>query len=827
MLKTYLKFTIRTFWRERFYTLLNILGLSVGMAVSVIILLYLQNDLTYDRHHQKHRQIYRLVMNAEAEGGIELHMANSARELGPMLQSDFPEIQSYVRFEGAGRTLVNVPGTVPGTVSTGGRETTAYNEARLMYTDPSVFEVFTHPFREGNPQTALRQANSIVLTTTLARKYFGDQSALGKTLWLGEGKEPYSVTGVMEDLPDNTHLRFDGLLSGMEEGNLPGSDGSFNSEILWNGNVYTYLLFPEDYEPAGFFAKFQPFYDQYLKPFGEQVNGRLWFGLEPLAEVHFYSQQDQDEPQGNLAYAYTFGGIGLFILLLACINYMNMATARAGNRSKEVGVRKVLGSSRQALFLTFLGESLLLSVMASILALGLVEVVLIGTPFNALIQKELSLDLAYNPVLLSGILSITLLLGLLSGLYPALYLPSLNTIKSLKGLAKTSSSGLTLRKTLVTFQFIISMVIVICTLLMQQQLDFMRSKELGFDKEHLLLVPIQDTLVESQIPVISHELQANRHILGTTVSHHVPGVRVGNQAFVAEVDSSMTNTGLRVLFVGKDYIRTMDMKLLAGRDFREDIAQDANGHSFIVNETAARAFGWYQPEQPDASPEKALDKKLMSYGAQEPGRVVGVVQDFNIGSLHNPIEPTVLVPMNEKNGSYFYIRLAGENLLETIDYLREQWARYDPNHPFEYAFLDQKFNEQYQADERQSTLIAILSGICLLIALLGVLGLSAYTAEQRTKEIGVRKVLGAKVAQIVYLLFSDVMYLILTASIIAMPVAYIIAHRWLQDFAYRTEMNVLLFLLVALAALMITFITMSFHSLKTAQRNPVDSLRDE
>ncbi len=819
MFKNYLKFALRIFWKDRFYATLNVIGLATGIAVSLIILLYLQNDLTYDQHHQKHEQVYRIVSNFETQdGGISLNAATSARQLSPLLQEDFPELQAFARFEGTGTMLVNVP-------EEGNSQ--PYNEGHLMRTDSTVFEVFTYPLLAGNPNSALRQQNSIVLTEKLAQKYFGEQEALGKTLWLGEEKEPHTVTGVMENLADNSHLKFDGLLSGLDTRGKANQDGSFNSEAIWNPDVYTYLLFPEGYQPDNFFAKLPPFYDKYIKPFGDQVNAEMWFYLEPLADVHFHSRQERDEPQGNIAYIYTFAGIGLAILLLACINYMNMATARSGSRGKEIGIRKVLGSTQQKLFFSFLGESLILSFVALIIALGLVEVILIATPFNQLIQKELSLDLLHNPVLLIGVLGITLFMGIVSGLYPALYLPAIHTIKSLKGAFKSSSAGLSLRKMLVTLQFVISIAVVICTLMMQDQLSFMRDKELGFDKEHLMIVQVQDTLVERQLPVIGNELQANSNILGTTVSYNIPGVNVSNQVFSVETDSAMDNRAFNIVNVGKDYIKTMGMTLLAGRDFPEHLTGEENGRDFIINETAAKALGWYQPAQKGAKLEDALDKQMTFFRREVPGRVIGIVQDFNISSLHNAVEPTVLVPHNETSGSYFYARLRGENLSQTIDYIREKWATYDPAHPFEYSFLDQKFNEQYQADERQSALISILSGICLMISSLGVLGLSAYTAEQRTKEIGIRKVLGAKISQIVYLLFSDVMYLVIIASMIAAPIAYTLMTYWLQDFAYKTDINFLLFILAALAALVIAFLTMSFHSLKTAQRNPVDSLRNE
>ncbi len=819
MMKNYFRFAFRTLWKDRFYAVLNIIGLAIGMAVSIIILLYLQSDLTYDRHHKKHEQVYRLVSNFKTQdGSISVNAATSARELAPLLQEDFPEVQAFTRFEGTGTMLVNVP-------EEGSSQ--PYNEEHLLRTDSTVFEVFTYPLLAGNPATALRQQNSIVLTKKLAEKYFGEQEALGKTLWIGEQKVPYTVSGVMENLPDNSHLKFDALLSGLKTRDRFNQNGEFNSEAIWNPNVYTYLLFPEGYQPENFFAKLPPFYDKYIKPFGDQVNATLWFYLEPLADIHFYSKQDEDEPQGNIAYVYAFGSIGLAILLLACINYMNMATARSGSRGKEVGMRKVLGSSRKALFFSFLGESLVLTCIALVVALGLVEIVLTATPFNQLIQKNLSLDLLHNPVLLAGTLGITLFMGVVSGLYPALYLPSIHTIQSLKGAFKSSASGRVLRKTLVTLQFTISITVVICTLLMQDQISFMRNKELGFDKEHLMLVLIQDTLVERQLPVISNELQANSNILGTTVSYNVPGINVDNMVLKVELDSAMSNRAFNIVNVGKDYIKTMGIKLLAGRDFPERLTGEENGRDFIINETAAKALGWYQPAQKDAKLEDALDKEMMFFRGEVPGHVIGIVQDFNISSLHNTVEPTVLIPHGETSGTYFYARLKGENLPQTVEYIRKKWAAYDPNHPFEYSFLDQKFNEQYQADERQSTLISILSGICLMISLLGVLGLSAYTAEQRTKEIGVRKVLGAKVSQIIYLLFSDVMYLVLIAAVIATPIAYLLMTYWRQDFAYRTEMNVLLFLLAAIAALLIAFLTMSFHSLKTARRNPVDSLRSE
>ena len=815
MFRTYLKFATRTFWKDKFYTLLNIIGLAIGIAVSIIILLYLQNDLTYDQHHVKHEQIYRLATNMTGPG-VEFHSSGAAREVAPLLANDYPEVLSYARFLGMGRTLVNVPGTGEA----------MYNEEDWLRTDSTVFKVFTHPFLAGDPTTALREKNSVVLTESLAWKYFGDEEALGQTLLLFDNQENHTVTGVIEDLPDNSHLKFEALVSYIEPREFAMRDGEFVSEAIWNPDVYTYLLFPENYEADSFLKKITPFFDKYIKPFGDQVGGEFWFYLEPLADVHFYSLQEDDEPKGNIAYVYAFGGIGLFILLLACINYMNMATARSGNRAKEIGMRKVLGSSRRALIFSFLGESVFLSLLALLIALAMVAVVLYATPFNELIEKELSLNLLDNPLLLGGALVIALLMGVVSGAYPAFYLPSLSAVKSLKGSFRSSASGIVLRKSLVVAQFTISIAVVICTLLMHDQIGYVRNQELGFDREHLMLIPVQDTLVRNQLPVIKNELERYDGVVSTTASFNTPGLDIGNSVFRVEVDSALTMQEFRSLSVGENYLATMDIKLLAGRDFREDFAGDTDGKSFIINETAARRLGWYVPEREGATIDDALSGKIKFFHGEELGNVVGVVQDFNISSLHNPMEPTVIIP-NPSAGDTFYARLRGENLPETMEYIREQWAAYDPNHPFEYSFLDERFDELYRADERQSTLISVLSGICLLISLLGILGLSAFTAEQRTKEIGVRKVLGASVPHIVYLLFKDVMVLVVVASLLAAPIAYFLIERWLQAFAYRTDINVLLFILAGVAALLIAFVTMSFHSLKTARLNPVVSLRYE
>ncbi len=811
-----LKLKFRAFLKDKFYTILNIAGLSIGISVSIIILLYLQNDLTYDRYNKKHDRIFRLVTNVKGPG-VEFHTPSAARELAPMLKDNFPEIESYARFLMDDEVLVSLPDE---------KSAPAFRERYFCWTDSTVFDIFTFPFLAGNPKTALTQPHSIVLTKKLADKYFKTpQDALGKSLLLFDNKENFIVTGIMKDLPDNTHMKFNALLSGVDARTWATKDGQFNSEAIWNPDAYTYLLFQKGYHAQDLFTKFQPFYDKYIKPFGDIVSSKLWFYLEPLASIHFHSKQENDFPQGNVAYLYAFSAIGVFILMIACINYINMATARSGKRMKEIGLRKIFGSGKKRLTLSILMESMVLSFVALTLSWLIVFIILYATPFNELIQKELSLDIFHNPLLLYGSIGITLLIGLLSGLYPALYLPRLGIIKSMKGSFHSTTTGTSLRRLLVILQFTISIGVIICTLIMKDQIRYVRNKDLGFNKDHLLIVPIEDSIVENNIPVIRNELNSYSGIKSVALAYNVPGGRPGASVYKVETDSVMANQAFNGLYVGGNFIKTMGFTILAGRDFHENNEGDKGGRSFIINETAARRLGWYDPNKKGSDLRDALGKEIMHFHGKEPGHVIGVVKDFNISSLHNPIDPEIIEPVDD--GGNFYIRLSGTNLVNTMDFLKKKWSQLDPTHPFDYYFLDEHFNESYQADERQSSLISILSGICLAVSLLGIFGLSAFTAEQRTKEIGVRKVLGASSSQLIFLLFRDILVLIIIAAILASPLAWYVANLWLQNFAYKTGIDGVIFILAGAGALLIAFVTTSFHSVRTSSLNPVDTLRYE
>lgn len=806
MLRTHLKFATRVFLKDKFFSILNILGLALGIAVSIILLLILQNDLTFDKYHVNHKRIYRLGGHLQATG-IDVRGARSARELGNILKEEFPEVQVVVRANSWDHTLVKYQDK--------GGEEKAFYEENIVRTDSTYFQVFTHQFISGDPKTCLTELNTLVVTESTAKRYFGNEDPLDKSLLIDNVQ--WKVTGVIKDLPENTHLKFDILLSRLVDREWVMEQGQVKSEAFWNPDVYTYLMMPDNYDTQDFYAKFPTIFTKYYKPFGDKVGGKYTPILEPLADIHFHSDLNGDEPHGNIAYLYAFTGIGIFIIILACINYMNLSTAKAVNRAAEIAMKKTFGSGKRSLVLSFLSESVFLSFVSLTVAIVIVFIVLKATSFNQLIGKNLAPDFLNNPLLLFGSLGIALGIGIISGLYPAFYLPGIPTIQALKGAFKNRKSSRTLRRVLITTQFAISIFVVVCTLFMQDQIDYVRNKELGFNKENILVLPVQDTLVQNQINSIKNEFLQNPRITAATTSYSIPGMNVGGNAVMwAEGDEGMKQQSFTLMFVGEDYIKTMGMKLLNGRDFNPGPQADVDD-VFIANEATAKLMGWGT---------EPIGKKVKFFHAEKDGQVIGVVKDFNYSSLHNAVEPLLIIKAREPGG-FLHLKIKGENLPETMEYVKDKWAKYDPNHPYEYFFLDQRFNEQYKEDVIQHKLLSGLSYVCIFISLLGLLGLSAFTAAQRTKEIGVRKVHGASIPHIIFLLYKDVMYLIIIAAVVVIPISYYMITEWMGNFAYQTDLNYFTFGMVAVLALIFAFLTVAFHSLKTARTNPVDSLKYE
>jgi len=806
MFLTHLKFAWRVFLKDKFFSILNILGLALGIAVSIILLLILQNDLTYDQYQARHNRIFRLGGHLQATG-VEFRSARSARELGSILKDEFPEVQSVVRANGWGRTMVKYQPK--------GADEKAFYEENIVRTDSTYFQIFSHEFIEGDPNTCLHDLNSVVITESTAHRYFDDDDPLDKALIIDD--QQWKVTGIIEDLPENTHLKFDILLSRLVDREWVMDEGQIKSEAFWNPDVYTYLLMPENYDAKDFYDKFPTIFNKYFKSFGDKVGGKYTPILEPLTTIHFHSDLDSDEPHGNLSYLYAFSGIGMFIIILACINYMNLSTAKSVNRAAEIAMKKTLGSGKPSLILSFLLESVFLSFISLVVSISIVLIVLKATPFNQLIGKRLEPDFLHNPILLIGSLAIALGIGIVSGLYPAFYLPRVPTLQALKGSFKSGKSSHILRRMLITTQFAISIFVVVCTLFMQDQINYVRKKELGFNKENVLLLPIQDTLVQNQIDGIKHEFLQNPRIMAATTSYNVPGMNVdGSSVMWAETEDGMKQQAFTLMFVGEEYLKTMGIPIVAGRDFQRGPSADVEG-VFIANEAAAKLMGWK---------DEPVGKKVKFFHAEHDGQVIGVVKDFNFSSLHNAVAPLLLIKA-DREGGFLHLRIKGGQLPETMSYIKEKWELYDPNHPFEYFFLDERFDEQYKEDEVQHSLLTGLSYVCIFISLLGLLGLSGFTAMQRTKEIGVRKVHGASIPQIIFLLYKDVMYLIIVAAVIIVPLAYYTITTWLGNFAYKEQLHYDKFGIVAFFALIFSFLTVAFHSLKTARTNPVDSLKYE
>lgn len=798
------------FLKDGIYPWLNILGLALGISCGVLILLYLQYDLTYDRHHKQHGQIFRIVNHLQATGA-SFNVAETARELAPLLKEEYAEIENYVRFERYYNPMLSY-------TSDHGEKILHYID-NVYETDSSVLSVFTHEFIEGDPETALHSPNKMVITDKVARMFFGSEPALNKEISI-DNNQRYEVMGVIKELPGNTHLKYDVLVSQLpldREWIRNGREDPVRvSEGFWNPGTYTYLFFGKNYDARQFYSKFPQIFDTYFRGFGEQIDGTVDMDLEPLADIHFTSKRGGDVPQGNINYTYTFAAIGFFIIILACINYINMATARAVNRAGEIGMRKVLGHSNNTLFFSILLEAFVLAFVALVLALLFCFIIIYLTPLEDLIGKQLELDFFSNPILLVGALLLTACISLMSGVYPALYLPAIPIVKALKGKFSSKTGGRLFRKTLIIFQFGISIFVIICTFLMEKQIEFLRNTDLGFENENVVLIPLQDSLVVNQMEAIKSEYKRLPGVSEASTAYGVPGLGVGGSVFWVETDEGMTQQSINTIWAGEEYLETMGIEILQGRGFRKGSEIDRNLR-VIVNEATVAIMNWG---------DSAIGKKIKFFHGNEEGEVIGVMKNFNYSSLHNKIDP-LLIGLSDNQGGYLHLRVSPVNLRQTMAKIEMMWRGFDPNHLYQFKFLDQSFNEQYKADETQQHLVGTLSYVCIFISILGLVGLAAFTASQKTKEIGVRKVLGASSGNIIGSFSKDYLKMILISFLIAVPVANYAISEWLNSFAYQTEIHWYNFLVPGIIVLFVALITVGLQTFKSANANPVKALRSE
>ncbi len=799
MLTNYLKIALRNLKRHHWYTFINVTGLAVGIACCLLIFLFVQHELSYDRFHDEAASIYRVYNEVDMPSG-QTASFNASAYVGPTLTEAFPEIETFVRL------------AQPRTSTVFAYEGQYYEESNLLYADSSVFGVFDFPLQQGNPTTALAAPFSLVLTASTARKYFGDADPIGAVLTTHGSDQAYTVTGILADVPTTSHLQFDGLIAMA----TAEATGTFSFEDMLDLRFATYLRLHDNTSARALEAKFPDLVERLIGDFQRQNNIFNSFGLVPLPEVYLHDAHRGLGQRGSRANLYTFAAIALLTLLIACINFTNLATARSTRRAKEVGVRKMMGAQRRQLAGQFLGESILLSLGALLLALGLAG---LSLPFfNTLAGITLPYAILLQPTFLLLLPGVALGVGLLAGSYPALVLSGFRPAKILKGQHLASPKGVLLRKGLVVFQFAISVVLLVGTGIVYQQLRHMQQQDLGFRTEQMLVIDFRgDEQVREQLGVIKQAMARVPGVVASTASQAIPS-RLGYTAlaYVATADGETREVMMPVFPVDHDFLDVYDLTLLAGRNFSLSFPTDST-EGFLINETAARTFGF-------ASPEDALGMSLREWGQQ--GQVIGVVSDFHYTSLRRAIEPMNFL-LGASNARFLTVRIGTDALPQTVAALEAVWQQHAPHRPFDYRFLDESFEAQYRAEQRFGQLAGTFTGLAILVACMGLFGLATFMAEQRTKEIGIRKVLGASLPQLLLLLSKEFALLVLLAIVVASPLAYTLMQRWLDDFAYRIDISWPIFLGAGLIALLIALLTVSYQSLRAALADPVKSLRYE
>ncbi|MDX1943013.1 MAG: ABC transporter permease [Saprospiraceae bacterium] len=795
MITNYFKIALRNIWRNKTYSFLNIAGLAIGIACCVLILLFVYGELSYDRHHEQADQIYRVAEIYKDEGKIVEESASIPFPVGPTLEQAFPGIKQ-VRFY---KTFEKVP-----MLANGDKR---FYEDKLLFTDSTVFDIFTFPMIQGNPEKALTQPFSIVLTETMAKKYFGDENPLGKTLRF-ENKLDFAVTGVIKDLPPTSHMHFDFLASMLNLGELFKASGTTFGWTGWYWNpCHTFVLLPPGMSESQFESQL-PNFVQTHTPQGVRAN--LEFYLQPLTDIHLKSHIYQEAGvNGSEQTVYLFTIIAIFVLVIACINFMNLATARSIKRAKEIAVRKVVGAFRPQLIRQFMGESLVISLLSGVLAFGLVSLFL--PVFNQIAGTKLNVELIGYPPMLISIFILSIIVGLLAGTYPALFLSSYKPVAGLnaKSGAPTNWSAIFLRKGLVVFQFAISITLLIGTLVIDQQHNFLENKELGFNKEQLLMIPIRGTTIKNREESFKDRLRKESGVVNTCAISNILGRDVQVVTFGAEgKDQGYEMPGL---FVDHDFIETFDVVIKQGRGFDRSFATDSS--AFILNESASATIGWEEPIG-----------KRMTFDKE--GQVIGVVKDFNFSKLQERIRP-MTIKIDVGWFSYIAVRLAPGNMAQTMSRLETAWQEFEPERPFEPFFLDENLNQLYEKEARLSSIFSAFSLLAIFIGCLGLFGLASFAVEQRTKEIGIRRVLGASVSGIIQLFSKDFLQLIALAILIASPIAWYGMNQWLEDFPYRIEISWWIYVIAGAVVVLIAFLTVSFQATRAAMANPVDSLKTE
>lgn len=797
MFTHYFKIAWRNLWKNKVFSAINIIGITTGLACCLLILLYIQHEVNYDHFQKRGDRIVRVIMQYSTNGTERKGNFTSTKVM-PSFARNFPEVETGVRMTQTNKVVRY--------------NNKLFTEKKFLFADSTFFNLFSFKLVQGNPDGVLAAPNKVVLTNATAKKYFGAENPVGKIIRVGGTPVDYEVTGVAEDCPSNSQIKFDFLASFS-------SLSAAQETTYWNANYTTYLLLKDKSSIASLQLKITPFIK---KEMGEELSGNdyLTYELEPFKKVHLYSPYEGFEPNNSITYIYIIGAVALLILLIACFTYINLSTARSVERAKEVGIRKVAGAFKKQIFWQFISESIILTFFA--LAFSLLIIILCLPAFNELADKELKASSLLTPSIAGFVLLIVVCISLLAGSYPALMLSRFQPIKVLKGSFKTSGSGLWLRKSGVIFQFVITIFLITATLIIQKQLYYIQHKALGYNREHVLVLPL-DQKMQDKLSTIKGEFKSNPDVLSLSRTVDNPAYIKGGYGMRTPDMPQGKLIPVTANPVDEEFVKTAGLHILAGNDLllqdMKDVATDDEDkitYHFILNETAAKELGW--------NPEEAVGKKLF-LGDQRPGVVNAVIKDFHFSSLHDPIKPLVL--FTDTWGSTLLVKLSGANLPQTIAFLEKGWKTLIPHRPFEYTFLDENYNKLYSAEIRTGTVLNIFAAIAILLACLGLFGLSSYTIQQRTKEIGIRKVLGATVSGIAALLSVQFIKLVGVAFLIATPLALYFTNKWLQDFSYRISITWTLFVAVAFITMFIAIIAVSVQAIKAAMANPVKNLRTE
>lgn len=792
MLKSYFLVALRSLRRNKLHASINIIGLAIGMTCCILITLFVQFELSYDRQNKQADQIYRMAINLEAN-----NWAISAFPIGALLKDNFPEIEKFTRIR---PIEVFVQNTINETK----------NKERVFFADSSVFDVLDIQLLKGDPTSALAEINSMVITEDRAKTYFGEEDPIGKTLKLLSDKAEYKITGVFKPLPSNSHVHMNIMVSSDNfEPMRPGSQQGWN----FLTNHYTYLVLPKNLDLPAFEKKISSFMDKYQKLEPDQRPNEL--KLQPLTSIHLHSNRGLEvEANGNMNTVYILSAIAFFILIIACINFMNLTTAQSLKRAREVGIRKVVGSKRGQLVFQFLSESVVISAIALVLSVALLVVIM--PTFNDLAGKQIVLNPLKNGYVALFFIGITFFVGVFAGTYPAFFLSSFKPTAVLKGNFVGNFKGQLLRKGLVVFQFAIAFVIMVGTYVVYDQLDFMLNKNMGFDREQTIILQMPKDSIGDLM--VKNEMAQLAAVKSVTRMLEVPGKMVRTSGIWYEGSPENKSANVYLFSGDPDLLKTMDMTMLKGEFFRPETKQFYK--EFVVNETAVKHFGWKMDE--------AIGK-LMNFGERgaEPGRVIGVIKDFHFKHLHDAIDPLVMYLEPSFEGTFMALKLKSNDMRESVAAIEATWKKILPAYEFQYQFLDESFDKLFDQEKRLGQLFGIFSALAIFISCLGLFGLASFTMEQTRKSVAVRKVLGASVSTIVVMMSKDFLKLVLLGMLLAGPVAYYAMNKWLAGFAYNVGFGWLVFLYATAAGVAVAFGTVSYHSLKAAMSNPVNSLKDQ